>query len=124
MEILNENNFIVYCMRNYDNPQCHSIEEFDEDLKRFLYLKKLLSRYKKNGDLKERLILNHLVVLYNVFGDATLNMLFYKVDEECWDSLITFLVYLERMPEEIPNYSIILSDIALDETIISCLRKI
>lgn len=111
-------------MRNYDNPQCHSIEEFDEDLKRFLYLKKLLSRYKKNGDLKERLILNHLVVLYNVFGDATLNMLFYKVDEECWDSLITFLVYLERMPEEIPNYSIILSDIALDETIISCLRKI
>jgi hypothetical protein len=111
-------------MHNYDNPQCHSIEEFDEDLKRFLYLKKLLSRYKKNGDLKERLILNHLVVLYNVFGDATLNMLFYKIDKECWDSLITFLVYLERMPEEIPNYSIKLSDIALDETIISCLRKI
>ncbi len=64
MEILNENNFIVYCMRNYDNPQCHSIEEFDEDLKRFLYLKKLLSRYKKNGDLKERLILNHQVILF------------------------------------------------------------
>jgi len=79
MEILNEKNFVVYCMHNYDNPQCHSIEEFDEDLKRFLYLKKLLSRYKKNGDLKERLILNHLVVLYNVFGDATLNMLFYKI---------------------------------------------
>lgn len=124
MEKLNENNFVVYCMHNYDNPQCHSIEEFDEDLKRFLYLKKLLSRYKKNGDLKERLILNHLVVLYNVFGDATLNMLFYKIDKECWDSLITFLVYLERMPEEIPNYSIKLSDIALDETIISCLRKL
>jgi len=123
-EILNENNFLVYAMHSYDNPQCHSLEEFEEDLKKFLYLKKLLSRYKKDGELRERLILNHIIVLYNVFGENATNMMFYKIDKGCWDSLITFLVYLERMPEELPNYSIKLSDIKLDEQIISMLRNI
>lgn len=124
IEKLNENNFLLYAMHHYDNPQCHSIEEFDEDLKKFLYLKKLLSRYKKEGELRERLILNHIIVLYNVFGDSTTNMLFYKIDKECWDTLTTFLVYLERMPEEIPEHSLKLSDIPLDEKIISTLRKL
>lgn len=123
-EKLNENNFLIYAMNHYDNPQCHSMEEFEEDLKKFLYLKKLLSRYKKDGDLRERLILNHIIVLYNVFNDAATNMLFHKIDAECWDTLVTFLVYLERMPETIPNHSIKLSDIALDENVISVLRKI
>jgi len=123
-EKLNDSNFLVYAMHHYDNPQCHSLEEFDEDLKKFLYLKKLISRYKKDGELRERLILNHIIVLYNVFGDATTNLLFYKIDESCWDVLVTFLVYLERMPEELPNYSIRLSDIRLDERIISSLRQI
>jgi len=123
-EILNDNNFLVYAMHNYDNPQCHSLEEFEEDLKKFLYLKKLLSRYKKDGELRERLILNHIIVLYNVFGTSATNMMFYKIDKSCWDILITFLVYLERMPEELPNYSIKLSDVRLDEQIISMLRKI
>jgi hypothetical protein len=121
---LSESNFLLYAMHHYDNPQCHSIEEFDEDLKKFLYLKKLLSRYKKDGELRERLILNHIIVLYNVFGDATTDMLFYKIDQECWSSLVTFLVYLERMPETLPKYSIKLSDVVLDENIISVLRKI
>lgn len=121
---LNENNFLLYAMHHYDNPQCHSIEEFEEDLKKFLYLKKLLSRYKRDGELRERLILNHIIVLYNVFGEATTNMLFYKIDKEYWDTLITFLVYLERMPETIIEHSIKLSDIPLDETVISTLRKI
>jgi hypothetical protein len=123
-ENLNESNFLVYAMHHYDNPQCHSLTEFEEDLKKFLYLKKLLSRYRKDGELRERLILNHIIVLYNVFGESTTNMLFYKVDRDCWDSLVTFLVYLERMPEELPVYSIKLSDIKLDEKIISVLRKI
>ena len=121
---LNEDNFLIYAMHHYDNPQCHSLEEFEEDLKRFLYLKKLLSRYKKDGELRERLILNHIIVLYNVFGDATTNMLFYKIDSSYWSVLITFLVYLERMPEEIPEYSIKLSDYMLDERVISSLRII
>lgn len=119
-----ENNFLLYAMHHYDNPQCHSLEEFEEDLKKFLYLKKLLSRYKKDGELRERLILNHIIVLYNVFGDAATNMLFYKIDEECWSSLVTFLVYLERMPEYVTEHSIKLSDVVLDEKIISALRKI
>lgn len=121
---LSESNFLRYAMHHYDNPQCHSIEEFEEDLKKFLYLKKLFSRYKKDDDLRERLILNHIIVLYNVFGDATIDMLFFKIDEDCWNSLVTFLVYLDRMPETLPKYSIKLSDIALDEKIISVLRKI
>ena len=123
-EILNENNFLVYAMHHYDNPQCHSIEEFEEDLKRFLYLKKLLTRYKKDNELRERLILNHIIVLYNVFGDSTTNMLFHKIEKEHWNVLITFLVYLERMPETLPEYSITLSDIPLDEYVVSALRKI
>lgn len=121
---LTENNFLLYAMHHYDNPQCHSLDEFEEDLRKFLYLKKLLSRYKKDGELRERLILNHIIVLYNVFGDATTNMLFYKIDKECWDTLATFLLYLERMPEKIPGHPTELIDIALDEHVISVLRKI
>jgi hypothetical protein len=123
-EKLNEGNFLVYAMHHYDNPQCHSLQEFEEDLKKFLYLKKLLSRYKNYEELRERLILNHIIVLYNIFGEAATKMLFYKIDESCWDVLTTFLVYLDRMPAELPEYGIILSDIVLDETIISTLRKI
>lgn len=123
-EKLNENNFLLQAMHHYDNPQCHSVQEFEEDLKKFLYLKKLLSRYKNNGELRERLILNHIIVLYNIFGEAATRMLFYKIDESCWDILVTFLVYLNRMPDSIPEFGIVLSDITLDETIIGVLRKI
>ena len=123
-EKLNEDNFLLYAMHHYDNTQCHSLAEFDEDLKKFLYLKKLLSRYKNNDELRERLILNHIIVLYNIFGDAATNMLFYKIDKSCWNALITFLVYLGRMPDTLPNYGIVLSEIALDENIIATLRKI
>lgn len=123
-EKLNEANFLIYAMHHYDNTQCYSLVEFEDDLKKFLYLKKLISRYKNNGDLKERLILNHIIVLYNLFGDATTKMLFYKVDEECWSILTTFLVYLDRMPEHIVDYGITLSEVVLDEKVISTLRKI
>lgn len=121
---LSEDNFLVYAMHHYDNPQCHNIEEFDKDLRIFLYLKKLITRYKQSDELRERLILNHIIVLYNVFGDSATNMLFYKIDEKYWDVLVTFLVYLERMPESVPQYGIRTSDISLDENIINALRKI
>lgn len=123
-ENLNEDNFLLLAMHHYDNPQCTSIVEFEEDMKRFLYLKKLFFRYKSNDELRERLILNHIIILYNVFGDNTTKMLFAKIEKECWDSLVTFLVYLERMPDSIPEFGIVLSKIKLDETIINTLRKI
>jgi hypothetical protein len=123
-ENLNENNFLLFAMHNYDNPQCHSMQEFEEDLKKFLYLKKLIGRYKSSGELRERLILNHIIVIYNIFGPASTRMLFYKIDPEQWDVLVTFLLYLNRMPETLPEYNIRLSDIKLDEKVIEVLRKI
>lgn len=123
-EKLNDANFLIYAMHNYDNPQCHSVAEFEDDLKKFIYLKKLIYRYKNAGELRERLILNHIIVLYNIFGESTTKMLFYKIEEDLWPQLITFLVYLNRMPETIPEYGINLTDIKLDETIIAVLRKI
>lgn len=123
-EKLTDNNFLLYAMHHYDNPQCHSLAEFEEDMKRFLYLKKLFTRYKTNEELRERLILNHIIVLYNIFGDAATNMLFYKIEEKYWATLITFLVYLNRMPDTISSFNINLSDVALDEQVIKALRKI
>ncbi len=122
--MLTEDNFFNYALQHYDNSQCYSIEEFNDDLKRFLYLKKLFSRYKNELDLKENLIINHIVVIYNIFGDEATNMLFFKIDEEYWDALVTFLVFLGRMPEELPQYNVKLSEIQLDEYIINVLRNI
>ena len=121
---LTDDNFLVYAMHHYDNPQCHSLDEFVEDLKRFLYIKKLLSRYNNNDTLRERLILNHIIILYNLFGDALTNMLFHKIDSRDWSILVTFLVYLNRMPETIEQFGIKLSDITLDKNVIEALRKI
>lgn len=123
-QLLTEDNFLTYAMHHYDNSQCYSIDEFNDDLKRFLYLKKLFSRYKNECDLKENLILNHLIVIYNIFGDHATNMLFFKIEKEYWDTLVTFLVFLNRMPEELPQYNIKLSRVKLDEYIIKILRKI
>lgn len=121
---LSEDNFVLYAMHNYDNPQCHSVQEFEDDLKRFLYLKKLFTRYRTNNELRERLILNHVIVIYNVFGEAATKMLFYKIDKKYWDVLVTVLLYLNRMPEQIPDSDVQLSDIPLDEGMIQALRKI
>jgi len=123
-ETLTDSNFIQYAMKHYDNNQCATVEEFEEDLKRLLYLKKLFSRYRVNGELRERLILNHLIILYNIFGKATTNMLFFKINEENWAPLVTFLVYLERMPNALPQHGIALADIELDTVIIKTLRNI
>jgi len=123
-EKLNNDNFVRFAMNNYDNPQCHSVDEFDEDLKRFLYLKKLFSRYRNSNELREKLIINHIIILYNLFGDYTTRMLFFKIDEQDWNSLITFLVFLERMPESVDEFGIITANRSLDEIIIKTLRKI
>jgi len=124
--ILNEDNFVVYAMHHYENSQCHGLVEFEEDLNRFKYLKRLFSRYKQGGELRERLILNHLIVLYNVFGASpATKMLFFKTDKEYWPQLKTFLVFLNYMPTEvIADHRIRDTDIPLDENIVQVLRKI
>lgn len=109
-------------MHNYDNPQCVNVAEFEEDLKRFGYLKKLFGRYKDSGELKERLIINHLTVLYNLFGIVTTDLLFFKIDKQYWDVLATFLVYLERMPDQLPEFGIALASVELDNDVITKLK--
>lgn len=123
-EKLDDNNFLIFAMKSYDNPQCHSMAEFDEDMKKFLYLKKLITRYKRDNELRERLILNHIIVLYNVFGNNATRMLFYKIEEDHWPVLVTFLTYLDRMPEKLKDFGIVTSDIKLDEVVINALREL
>jgi hypothetical protein len=95
---LEESTFLFYASKYYDNQQCHDILEFEEDLKRFHYLRKLFGRYKQLGDLKERLILNHLIIIYNCFGIHATNMLFMKL-EDYHEYLKPFVAYLNYMPE-------------------------
>ena len=121
---LTENIFLQYALNNYDNPSCATLEEFEDDLKKFLYLNKLLQRYKKNEDLRERLILNHIIVIYNLWGNAATEMLFHKVEEEHWSSLIVFLTYLGRLPEFIPGTSVRATSLTHDEKIVEILREI
>lgn len=121
---INESNFLLIAMHHYDNSQCTSIAEFEEDLKRFGYLKKLFSRYYDNKDLKERLIINHIIVLHNLFGIVTIEMLFFKIDKDHWDALATFLVYLGLMPKAIPEFGITLDSMVIDQHILNTLGKI
>lgn len=121
---INENNFLLIAMHHYDNSQCTTLVEFEEDLKRFGYLKKLFGRYVDNNDLKERLILNHIIVLHNLFGVVTPELLFFKIDKQYWNVLITFLVYLDLMPEVVPEFGIISKQYILDNNILEALRKL
>ena len=95
---LAESTFLLYASKHYENPQCSDIAEFEEDLKRFQYLRKLFGRYRQDDDLKERLILNHLIIIYNVFGPEATNMLFMRL-HEYHEYLKPFVEYLNFMPE-------------------------
>ena len=99
-EELNDDNFIIYAIKNSQNRSCTGIAELEDDLKRFKYLKRLLNKYLKTGEPNERLIINHIILLYNVFGQATTRMLFFKLEEKYWSDLKTFLVFLNRLPIE------------------------
>jgi hypothetical protein len=101
IENLNDDNFMLYAMKCYDKPNA-IVSEFEEDLKRIKYVKRLIKRYKATGELKERLILNHIIILSNVFGiEATVRMLFYKIDTSDYAILKTFLLFLNYMPRHI-----------------------
>lgn len=111
-EELNEENFESFAIRHYDNPQCLTLDEFKEDLDRFKWLKRLFRRTTDGGDLKERLILNHLIAIYNVFDIKAANkMIFYRVDSESRPQLKAFLTYLRYLPEGM--YSEIVMDLGV-----------
>jgi hypothetical protein len=98
---LNEDNFILYAARNYNNPCCTDVDEFYTDVARFKYLKKLLKRYAEKGQLQERLILNHIIIIHNMFTiEAASRMCFYKIPESYWPALKTFMLYLNYIYDE------------------------
>jgi len=126
---LDDSNFLLYAAANYENPHCYDMNEFNEDLSRFKYLKRLFFRYHDKDELKERLILNHLTIIYNVFKpEAATRMLFFKIEEEYWSYLKTFLVFMNYMPTHLEyigeRRNIISSDIPLDPVIIENLGKL
>ena len=121
---LNDDNIVYFAMKNYSNPSCKNIEEFQEDFNRIKYVKRLFNRYEQSGVLRERLILNHIITIYNVFGvDASSRMLFNRLDERQYSILKTFLVYLNYCPEQkFDNIDVV--SIPLDATIIKKLRSL
>jgi hypothetical protein len=122
---LAESTFLLYASKHYENPQCSDISEFEEDLKRFQYLRKLFGRYRQDDDLKERLILNHLIIIYNVFGPEATNMLFMRL-HEYHEYLKPFVEYLNFMPEFIIYEDVLLhkSNIVSDPFISEKLKGI
>jgi|TARA_B100000902_G_scaffold65233_1_gene71769 hypothetical protein len=96
---LNEDNFLLYAIKYYENPQAVTKEDFDRDLNHFKYIKRLLKRYKNTGQLKTHLLLNHFIILYNIFGEATTPMLFFKIESDLWSSMKSFIIFLGRFPE-------------------------
>jgi len=116
---LNSKNFKLFAAQYYNNPECTDVEEFKQDLNRFKYLKRLLTRYEEHGELQERLILNHLIVLYNVFGiEACNRMIWYKIDANHYHYIKPFLVYLHYLPEDEKI------EVPMDPTIVDILREL
>jgi len=125
---LNEKNFLLYAMKEYNNPQCTEVEEFNDDLKKIKYIKRLLNQYASEGVLKERLLLNHIIVFYNVFPPAAATrILFFKIEEKFWPMLKPFLFYLKLMPEDriesVMGKEIKTNEILMDQGVIDSLRK-
>ena len=115
---LNEGNFRLFAIKNYENPQAVTEDDFHKDLNHFKYIKRLLKRYRNTGELKTHLLLNHFIILYNIFGDATTPMLFHKIEEELWPVMKTFVLFLNKLPEYPRCY---IHDIDVD---VSCLEEL
>lgn len=123
--ILDEKSFLIYAAKHYDLKRSSGVEEFYDDLKRFQYLKRLFKRYEEDNDIRLRLILNHVIVIYNCFGDSATNMLFFKL-KEYHKYLKPFIIFLNYMPEyiEYEDEIILNSNIPMDQRIIEELRKV
>lgn len=115
---LNEDNFLLFAIKHYDNPQAVTREDFEKDLNHFKYIKRLLKRYLKTGELKTHLVLNHFIILYNLFGEATTPMLFHKLESDLWSTAKSFIIFLGRFPQY-PRSQ--LHDIQVD---LNCLKEL
>jgi len=118
---LNEDNYLLFAIRNYDNPQAATKEDFFEDLRRFKYIKRLLKKYSKGEEIKLNLLLNHIIILYNVFGEAATPLLFFKMEKEFWSILKSLMIFLSRYPE--PDTTS-LREIKINDEIIEELKKL
>ena len=118
---LTSENFLLFAIKHYENPQAVTKEDFEKDLNHFKYIKRLLKRYKNTGELKAHLLLNHFIILYNIFGEGTTAMLFYKIEEEMWTIMKTFVVFLDRLPEYPKCF---IHDVEIDEYCLSELGRI
>ena len=115
---LTDENFLLFAIKNYENPQAVTKEDFDKDLNHFKYIKRLLKRYKNTGQLKTHLLLNHFIILYNIFGEATTPMLFFKIEKDLWSTMKTFVIFLGKLPDY-PKSTI--HDIQVD---LNCLKEL
>ena len=118
---LTSENFLLFAIKHYENPQAVTKEDFEKDLNHFKYIKRLLKRYKNTGELKAHLLLNHFIILYNIFGEGTTAMLFYKIEEEMWTIMKTFVVFLDKLPEYPKCF---IHDVEIDEYCLSELGRI
>lgn len=118
---LTEENFLLFAIKHYENPQAVTKEDFDKDLQHFKYIKRLLKKYKNAGELKTHLILNHFIILYNIFGDAATPMLFYKIEKDLWSTIKTFIIFLNKLPESPRCY---IHDVPVDITCLSQLQNL
>ena len=125
-EKLNKDNYILYAARNYDNPACRSMGEFSDDLARIVYVKRLLRKYERTGELKDRLLSNHIITLYNVFGtEAATRLLFFRIEADLHSMLKTFMVYLDFVGDRAATpEGIDIVRISLDQKIIDRLRSL
>ena len=118
---LTSENFLLFAIKNYENPQAVTKEDFEKDLNHFKYIKRLLKRYRNTGELKAHLLLNHFIILYNIFGEGTTAMLFYKIEEEMWEIMKTFVVFLDKLPEYPKCF---IHDVEIDDYCLSELGRI
>ena len=118
---LTSENFLLFAIKYYENPQAVTKEDFEKDLNHFKYIKRLLKRYKNTGELKAHLLLNHFIILYNIFGEGTTAMLFYKIEEDMWNIMKTFVVFLDKLPEYPKCF---IHDIEVDEYCLAELGRI
>ena len=125
---INDENIDLYCIKNYNNPQCISIEDYNNDMRRFKYIKRLLNQYANGNEIKIRLLVNQIIMIYNIFDRlSATRTLFYRLPQEHWSVLKTILIFLNRMPKivyGINNTNLISSDIQIDNVIANQLREI